>query len=272
MDSVEEWLQRIRGRGYTVELGAEGRLVIEGEELTDEQATWLTENAEALKDYLRCQRDGTPLPPAIKQVDWRKHATRIPDAYFDWIAPHLKDASARVLLFLMRRTYGWRKDADTISISQFCEGFKNADGSQSHFGTGLTRKSVVLAIRDLSDKGLIEVTEGHAGKRGQPTHSYRCLVHTFSLTMENPPAWVRAIAGGVGIPPEPEEEEESGVVGIPAMAEIQPVTGGVNTPPISKGGGVNTPLPVNHYRFGVGGIRSEPLPIRGGIRSPPVMQ
>jgi phage replication O-like protein O len=49
----------------------------------------------------------------------------------------------RVLLFLLRKTYGWSKPSDMISLSQFVD------------GTGIDKKNVMHTIKKLLDKNII---------------------------------------------------------------------------------------------------------------------
>ena len=44
--------------------------------------------------------------------------TPIPDELFDEQLPYLSGAEVKVLLYIMRKTFGWKKDSDNISISR----------------------------------------------------------------------------------------------------------------------------------------------------------
>jgi len=44
--------------------------------------------------------------------------TQTPNEFFDAIAKTLKEGELRVLLVIMRQTFGWRKEWDRISLSQ----------------------------------------------------------------------------------------------------------------------------------------------------------
>jgi len=52
----------------------------------------------------------------------------------------------RVLLFLLRKTYGWSKKSDRIALSQFVD------------GTGINQRRVIEAINDLIAKNIIHKT------------------------------------------------------------------------------------------------------------------
>ncbi len=58
----------------------------------------------------------------------------------------------KVLTFILRKTYGWQQNSDSISLSQFTDGDGTGDG------TGLSRIQVRRAIDELERKGFIKVT------------------------------------------------------------------------------------------------------------------
>jgi hypothetical protein len=73
----------------------------------------------------------SPLPP----VDWSAFAgiaqpgcTQVPDEVLDWIMAYLTGAELKVLLYIVRRTFGFKKDADAISLDQLCHGIVRHDG------------------------------------------------------------------------------------------------------------------------------------------------
>lgn len=70
--------------------------------------------------------------------------TMTPNELFDHWLPHLGLGEIRVLLVVIRKTFGWHKPRDNISISQL-EKF-----------TGLSRANVIISIKKLIEKGLIE--------------------------------------------------------------------------------------------------------------------
>src|SRR2546423_9842309 len=44
--------------------------------------------------------------------------TLVPDEVFDRLLPELTGAELKVLLYIIRRTFGFKKDADSISLAQ----------------------------------------------------------------------------------------------------------------------------------------------------------
>lgn len=64
----------------------------------------------------------------------------------------LTGAEQKVLTFILRKTYGWQKQSDKISLSQF------TDGDSTGFGTGLSRSHVKRVIESLEERNFIKVT------------------------------------------------------------------------------------------------------------------
>ena len=52
---------------------------------------------------------------------WKPTYTMVPDQLFDEQLPYLSGAELKVLLYIMRRTFGFKKDSDDISFSQICD-------------------------------------------------------------------------------------------------------------------------------------------------------
>ena len=85
---------------------------------------------------------------------WSTTAT--PDWLFDEVAPDLDKAPLKVLLYIVRRTSGFRKSADAISLNQFQHGIMTKDGRQLDKGCGVTNRTTLLhALDDLEARGLI---------------------------------------------------------------------------------------------------------------------
>ena len=84
--------------------------------------------------------------------------TPTPDELFDVWLSELSLSELRVLLYIVRRTFGFGKDADAISLSQLTTGITKKTGEVLDRGTGLSRPSVFKAVQSLEEKGLIEVS------------------------------------------------------------------------------------------------------------------
>lgn len=86
------------------------------------------------------------------EYDWSQfhgyevpHYTQVPDSLFDEHLRHLSGAEVKLLLWIVRKTFGYGKRADDISLGQLAK------------GTGLGISSVKRAVKDLEGKGLILV-------------------------------------------------------------------------------------------------------------------
>src|SRR5579863_9609467 len=81
--------------------------------------------------------------------------TVFPDALLDRVMANLTGAEFKVLAYIVRRTFGFRKVSDTISLDQICSGIKCRDGRPLDEGTGLSKKTAIAALKGLEDKGVI---------------------------------------------------------------------------------------------------------------------
>lgn len=82
--------------------------------------------------------------------------TQTPDVFFDWVAPFLPEIELRVLLYLIRRTLGFKKQGDQITIDQIANGIITREGTRLDWGAQLGERSVQRALGGLEEKGLIE--------------------------------------------------------------------------------------------------------------------
>lgn len=99
--------------------------------------------------------------------------TPTPDAVFDRLLPELTESELKVLLYVVRRTFGFRKDADAISISQMVNGITTHDGRVLDRGTGLSKSSVRRGVNGLVDKQILEVSQVRSKDGEYDTNVYR---------------------------------------------------------------------------------------------------
>jgi phage replication O-like protein O len=85
--------------------------------------------------------------------------TQVPNALFEML-PDLSQGELKVLLALFRRTLGFHKLVDAVSINQLCE------------ATGLNRTTVVTATRGLVLRRLIVTEKQKTEQRGFETTIY----------------------------------------------------------------------------------------------------
>lgn len=91
------------------------------------------------------------------------NSTQIPNVILDKVIPRISEADARCLLYICRRTYGFQKQRDRISLTQFVDGIVGKSGEVLDYGTGLSRPAVVGALKNLSGAGLIKVIRERSG-------------------------------------------------------------------------------------------------------------
>jgi hypothetical protein len=109
------------------------------------------------------------------------NGTIFPDVLIDRVMPHLSGAEFKVLAYVVRRTFGFKKESDSISLDQICNGITRRDGSVLDEGTGLARKTAVAAIHGLEGKGVILCQRRSSPEKGN-------LPTTFALRFRGQPA------------------------------------------------------------------------------------
>lgn len=108
---------------------------------------------------------------AVLEIDRRY--TKTPDLYFDSIMRTLSDGEWKILSVIIRKTVGFRKYSDKISISQFMG------------MTGYTQRKSILRIREsLAKKGLISYDQSAGGKKDNCTRYTIILPEGVSLKPE----------------------------------------------------------------------------------------
>lgn len=87
--------------------------------------------------------------------------TQVPNAVIS-LMPELKESELKVLLAIVRKTFGWQKNRDRISLSQLQE------------ITGLGRASVSEAIHSDKFRGIVKV---HKTKKG---NEFEMIIHSMN--------------------------------------------------------------------------------------------
>jgi hypothetical protein len=105
--------------------------------------------------------------------------TPVPDEFFDDLMVDLSLAEIRLVLYISRRTFGFKKRADAISLSQMEEGIRKKDGTVLDRGTGLSRRSILPALKSLIEKGIVVREERKNAEQG-------CQASVYSLRFKAP--------------------------------------------------------------------------------------
>lgn len=100
------------------------------------------------------------------------HYTSVPDQFFDELMPRLSGAELKVLLYIIRRTFGFKRNSDSISLSQMVSGITKQTGEVLDQGTGLGKASVVRALNTLAEKKIILRQRRSSDKNGDEATTY----------------------------------------------------------------------------------------------------
>jgi hypothetical protein len=122
---------------------------------------------------------------------YKPTTTQTPDPIFDYWLTRLTGAEMRVLLYAVRRTYGFKKDDDNISLDQFEHGIRTEEGAVLDEGCGCSRKSILRAIKLLIDKGILIKTRRHDADRRDDVNNYR--LHIVDERLEHPERGFRKV-------------------------------------------------------------------------------
>jgi len=91
--------------------------------------------------------------------------TQVPNCFFDYWMAQLSHAEFKVLMCVARKTFGWHKTSDGISLSQIVK------------MTGTSKQGAINAINIIISKGLIEKTRNASKEHGYEATGYRIIVH-----------------------------------------------------------------------------------------------
>lgn len=134
-----------------------------------------------------------PTPRSANQFIYEGFAspngTIVPDDVFDILAPRLSEAELRVLLYIVRRTFGFGKNADAISLRQLTDGIVTRDGRVLDHGTGMSRKGVIGGIKGLLSKGIITVEKAVAEGGEHEINVYSLRFREGVVTRGNYPGY-----------------------------------------------------------------------------------
>src|SRR5215212_11816818 len=92
--------------------------------------------------------------------------TPIPDQVIDELLPQLSGAELKVVLYICRRTLGFQKISDNISLQQLLSGIVKQNGEPLDYGTGLSKTTLLQTLRDLQTKGIIETIHRSSKEHG----------------------------------------------------------------------------------------------------------
>jgi hypothetical protein len=120
----------------------------------------------------------------------RPYYTQVPDELFDLLLPRLSGAELKVVLYIVRRTFGFKKGSDRISLSQFESGIMRKTGEALDQGTGLSSRAIRLALQGLVEKNILVKRRVTSRERGHESTEY-----ALNVVDENPS--VKITQGGI---------------------------------------------------------------------------
>jgi hypothetical protein len=116
--------------------------------------------------------DAADQPPFFFEGIESPNGTIFPDALLDQVMPFLSPTEWKVCSYIVRRTFGWKKASDRISLEQICHGIVRRDGTRLDHGTQLDRKTAIKALRGLEAKGVIVAQRNYSDERGFEATTY----------------------------------------------------------------------------------------------------
>jgi hypothetical protein len=146
------------------------------------------------------------------------HTTAVPNTLFDELLPILNEAQLKVLMYVIRRTSGFNKVADAISLRQFRNGITTKDGKKLDNGCGLKNYTTIIkAATFLEQSGYIECEKGETTSGDASTTVYRLRSRG---TAQN---GVPTASSGVGVLRQTEHGPASNGVGVLRQTEQQKI-------------------------------------------------
>ena len=99
--------------------------------------------------------------------------TPIPDSVFDELAHILSGGEYKVLMYILRRTFGFKKNSDSISYSQMLNGIVSKDGRRMDYGAGIKSATTLSkAIKRLEDINIIVAIRNERKNGGLNSTTY----------------------------------------------------------------------------------------------------
>lgn len=103
--------------------------------------------------------------------------TQVPDQLFDELLSRLTESELKVLLYIIRRTFGFKKASDNISLKQLVEGITTRDGRRLDHGAGVSKTSAVRGVNGLIEKQVIVAVRNRSVERGDEPTTYQLHMH-----------------------------------------------------------------------------------------------
>ena len=129
--------------------------------------------------------------------------TQIPDQLLDEQLHLLTHAELKVLLYIMRHTFGYKRDGDHLSARQIAEGLRRKDGTVIDHGTGCEVATVRRTVKRLEALGLITVRRERTEDGDAEVNFYGVRIAEGG-GVATTPRWCRQDTTGVVSPGHPQ--------------------------------------------------------------------
>ena len=135
--------------------------------------------------------------------------TPVPDQLFDELLSILSGAELKVLLYIIRRTFGFKKESDDISLNQMLNGIVRKDGTVLDQGVGLSKPTLLGALRSLKEKNILLSERRSSENHGNEPSRYQLNIvssihvmpgsntHQKAQEIETSPPLVKKLDQGV---------------------------------------------------------------------------
>lgn len=97
--------------------------------------------------------------------DFIPNSFQVPNAYVDRFWHLLTPPEQSVLIYLVRRIFGFGKRQDRVALSQIMSGITTNDGKRLDYGTGLGYEAVRRALNGLLRAGFVAEVEPAVPRR-----------------------------------------------------------------------------------------------------------
>lgn len=87
----------------------------------------------------------------------RANYSKLPHEFVDAFPIMRSQAEIKVVLYILRHTWGYHDGEKKITVDEFCNGRKRKDGTRIDNGTGLSKPSVLSGIKSAIEHGFITV-------------------------------------------------------------------------------------------------------------------
>ncbi len=112
--------------------------------------------------------------------------TMVPDQLFDELLASLSGNEVKVLLYITRRTFGFKRDSDNISLSQMLHGIRTADSRVLDRGVGMSKPTLLKALQSLKEQNIIVARQRRSAERGDEATSYSLNVCPNTADLPRP--------------------------------------------------------------------------------------